>query len=60
MINNLNLDTSVLEVTKWKGKEDLLLQELSNLWKDIKKSIEAKDMELLEKALKESVEFIKE
>ena len=36
MINNLNLDTSVLEVTKWKGKEDLLLQELSNLWKDIK------------------------
>lgn len=60
MINNLNLDTGLLEITKWKGKEDLLLQELSNLWKDIKKSIEAKDMKLLEETLKESVEFIKE
>lgn len=60
MINNLNLDTGLLEITKWKGKEDLLLQEITNLWKDIKKSIEAKDMKLLEETLKESVEFIKE
>ena len=60
MINNLNLDTGPLEITKWKGKEDLLLQEITNLWKDIKKSIEAKDMKLLEETLKESVEFIKE
>ena len=60
MINNLNLDTGLLEITKWRGKEDLLLQEITNLWKDIKKSIEAKDMKLLEETLKESVEFIKE
>lgn len=60
MINNLNLDTGPLEITKWKGKEDLLLQEISNIWKDIRNAIESKNMKLLEEALKESVEFIKE
>ena len=60
MINNLNLDTGPLEITKWKGKEDLLLQEISNIWKDIRNAIEAKDMKLLEETLKDSVEFIKE
>ncbi len=60
MINNLNLDTGPLEITKWKGKEDLLLQEISNIWKDIRNTIESKNIKLLEEALKESVEFIKE
>ena len=53
---NLNLDTGPLEITKWKGKEDLLLQEISNIWKDIRNAIEAKNTESINiwKAIKQA------
>jgi|LakMenE01Jun11ns_1017448.scaffolds.fasta_scaffold9956142_8 hypothetical protein len=57
---NQNLEVGNLELIKWKDKHDILLEEISNLWKDIKDAIESKNLRLLEEKLKDSVEFIKE
>jgi hypothetical protein len=57
---NQNLEVGNLELIKWKDKPDILLEEISNLWKDIKDAIESKNLRLLEEKLKDSVEFIKE
>jgi hypothetical protein len=57
---NQNLEVGNLELIKWKDKPDILLEEISNLWKDIKEAIESKNLRLLEEKLKDSVEFIKE
>ena len=57
---NQNLEVGNLELIKWKDKPDILLEEISNLWKDIKDAIENKDLVVLKEKLEESVEFIKE
>lgn len=57
---NQNLEIGNLELIKWKDKPDILLEEISNLWKDIKDAIESKDLVVLKEKLKDSVEFIKE
>lgn len=57
---NQNLEIGNLELIKWKDKPDILLEEISNLWKDIKDAIENKDLVVLKEKLKDSVEFIKE
>lgn len=56
-----------VELIKWKGKEDLLLQELNTLWKNMRNSIDylekddkEKSLEELKSNLQESIEFITE